>query len=129
MVPRFHSVSKGGFATVYAATEQFADAHDDWRARAVARAGGAGSFKFGDDDAEIQKRAFRVAAREELRRVDQRWRGTAPNDRTERGRAVVGGSEIKSPPVAARRAERADGKAGAETQAAVSELGKLFGLC
>ena len=117
---------------------RFADAHDDWRrSRLVARAGGAGSFKFGDDDAEIQKRAFRVAAREGSYVVwDQRLaHGTAPNDssRARVAQFVKGFRKSKvSAGRLARRAERVRleiGKAGAETQAAVSELGrKLFGL-
>lgn len=117
---------------------RFADAHDDWRrSRLVVRAGGAGSFKFGDDDAEIQKRAFRVAAREGSYVVwDQRLaHGTAPNDSSRARVAQFVKGFRKSKVSAGRLARRAERvrleieKAGAETEAAVSELGrKLFGL-
>ena len=118
---------------------RFADAHDDWRrSRLVVRAGGAGSFKFGDDDAEIQRRAFRVAAREGSYVVwDQRLaHGTAPNDSSRARVAQFVKGFRKSKVSAGRLARRAERvrleieKAGAETEAAVSELGrKLFGLC
>ena len=118
---------------------RFADAHDDWRrSRLVVRAGGAGSFKFGNDDAEIQRRAFRVAAREGSYVVwDQRLaHGTAPNDSSRARVAQFVKGFRKSKVSAGRLARRAERvrleieKAGAETEAAVSELGrKLFGLC
>ena len=118
--------------------KRFADAHDDWRfSRLVVRAGGAGSFKFGDDDFEIQKRAFRVAAKEGAYVLwDQRLvHGTAPNDsnKTRMAQFVKGFRKSKvSEQRFARRSERVRleiHKAGAETEAAVSELGrKLFGL-
>jgi hypothetical protein len=139
VVPGFHSVFERWVRDgLRGDPSRFADAHDDWRrSRLVARAGGAGSFKFGDDDAEIQKRAFRVAAREGSYVVwDQRLaHGTAPNDssRARVAQFVKGFRKSKvSAGRLARRAERVRleiGKAGAETQAAVSELGrKLFGL-
>ena len=118
--------------------KRFADAHDDWRfSRLVVRAGGAGSFKFGDDDFEIQKRAFRVAAKEGSYVLwDQRLvHGTAPNDsnKTRMAQFVKGFRKSKvSEQRLARRSERVRleiKKAGAETEAAVSPLGrKLFGL-
>jgi hypothetical protein len=118
--------------------KRFADAHDDWRfSRLVVRAGGAGSFKFGDDDFEIQKRAFRVAAKEGAYVLwDQRLvHGTAPNDsnKTRMAQFVKGFRKSKvSEQRLARRSERVRleiQKAGAETEAAVSPLGrKLFGL-
>lgn len=139
VVPGFHAVFERWVRDgLRGDPSRFADAHDDWRrSRLVARAGGAGSFKFGDDDAEIQKRAFRVAAREGSYVVwDQRLaHGTAPNDssRARVAQFVKGFRKSKvSAGRLARRAERVRleiGKAGAETQAAVSELGrKLFGL-
>ena len=117
---------------------RFADAHDDWRrSRLVVRAGGAGSFKFGDDDAEIQRRAFRVAAREGSYVVwDQRLvHGTAPNDSSRPRMAQFVKGFRKSKVSAGRLARRSERvrleikRAGAETEAVVSELGrKLFGL-
>lgn len=45
--------------------KRYAETHDDWRlSRLVVRNGGAGSFKFGDDDVAIHARAVRVTARE-----------------------------------------------------------------
>jgi ectoine hydroxylase-related dioxygenase (phytanoyl-CoA dioxygenase family) len=139
VVPGFHTVFdrwvKDGLGDD---PKRFADAHDDWRfSRLVVRAGGAGSFKFGDDDFEIQSRAFRVAAKEGAYVLwDQRLvHGTAPNDssRTRMAQFVKGFRKSKvSAGRLARRSERVRleiHKAGAETEAAVSELGrKLFGL-
>ena len=139
VVPGFHSVFdtwvreglRGG-------PRAYADAHDDWRfSRLVARAGGAGSFKFGDDDLEIQRRAIRVAAREGSYVLwDQRVaHGTAPND-SSRARIAQFVKGFRKSGVSAGRARRRSERvrleiqrAGAETRAVVSDLGrKLFGL-
>jgi ectoine hydroxylase-related dioxygenase (phytanoyl-CoA dioxygenase family) len=113
VVPGFHTVFdrwvKDGLGDD---PKRFADAHDDWRfSRLVVRAGGAGSFKFGDDDFEIQKRAFRVAAKEGAYVLwDQRLvHGTAPNDssRTRMAQFVKGFRKSKvSEQRLARRSER-----------------------
>ena len=116
----------------------YPEAHDDWRfSRLVARAGGAGSFKFGDDDLEIQRRAIRVAAREGSYVLwDQRVaHGTAPND-SSRARIAQFVKGFRKSGVSAGRARRRSERvrleiqrAGAETRAVVSDLGrKLFGL-
>ena len=139
VVPGFHAVFdtwvKEGLR---GDPRRFADAHDDWRfSRLVVRAGGAGSFKFGDDDAEIQKRAFRVAAREGSYVLwDQRTaHGTAPND-SSRARIAQFVKGFRKSGVSAGRARRRSERvrleiqrAGAETRAVVSDLGrKLLGL-
>ena len=139
VVPGFHAVFdtwvKEGLR---GDPRRFADAHDDWRfSRLVVRAGGAGSFKFGDDDAEIQKRAFRVAAREGSYVLwDQRTaHGTAPND-SSRARVAQFVKGFRRSGVSAERARRRSERvrleiqrAGAETRAVVSDLGrKLLGL-
>lgn len=67
VVPGFHRVFDD-WVDVLGGDEgkkRYAETHDDWRlSRLVVRNGGAGSFKFGDDDVAIHARAVRVTARE-----------------------------------------------------------------
>ena len=118
---------------------RFADAHDDWRrSRLAARAGRRRQLQVrGRRRRDPKARVPGRRARRELRsKWDQRLaHGTAPNDssRARVAQFVKGFRKSKvSAGRLARRAERVRleiGKAGAETQAAVSELGrKLFGL-
>jgi ectoine hydroxylase-related dioxygenase (phytanoyl-CoA dioxygenase family) len=117
---------------------KYAETHDDWNHnRLVVRAEGAGSFKFGDLDTEIYRRAIRVSMREgSFVLWDQRVvHGSSPNDSHNfrvaqfiKGfrRDKVGSGRLKRrTSLIAKHLELA----GEETKQVVTPLGrKLFGL-
>ena len=138
LVPGFHTVFDDWLMGLGNDPSKYAETHDDWNHnRLVVRAEGAGSFKFGDLDTEIYRRAIRVSMREgSFVLWDQRVvHGSSPNDSHNfrvaqfiKGfrRDKVGSGRLKRrTSLIAKHLELA----GEETKQVVTPLGrKLFGL-